>query len=68
MSQDHHIQPDVVGAAWRASRYSGGQGNCVEIADNFPARVPVRDSKRSGGPALVFSVSAWAAFVGHVRQ
>ncbi|MGP2436077.1 DUF397 domain-containing protein [Streptomyces sp. JW3] len=67
MSQDHHIQPPAVETAWRASSYSGGQGNCVEVADNFPALVPVRDSKRPGGATLVFSVSAWAAFVGQVR-
>lgn len=30
--------------------------------------VPVRDSKRPQGPALVFGGGAWAAFVGDVRE
>ncbi|MFD9121954.1 DUF397 domain-containing protein [Streptomyces bottropensis] len=56
-----------MGATWRASSYSGGQGNCVEVADNLPALVPVRDSKRPSGPALAFSPRAWGAFVDHLR-
>ncbi|MGI5425431.1 DUF397 domain-containing protein [Streptomyces sp. CA-179760] len=67
MSQDHDIRPALPGAAWRASSYSGGQGNCVEVADNLPALVPVRDSKRPSGPALAFSPRAWVAFVDHLR-
>ncbi|MFF7643518.1 DUF397 domain-containing protein [Streptomyces canus] len=67
MSQDHDIHPVLPGAAWRASSYSGGQGNCVEVADNLPALVPVRDSKRPSGPALAFSPRAWSAFVDHLR-
>ncbi|MFD7814129.1 DUF397 domain-containing protein [Streptomyces sp. NPDC059785] len=68
MSQDHHIRLVLADAAWRASSYSGGQGNCVEIADDhLPALIPVRDSKRPAGPALAFSPRAWTAFVGHLR-
>ncbi|CAL9450690.1 hypothetical protein SUDANB145_02434 [Streptomyces sp. enrichment culture] len=67
MSQDHHIQPELVGAVWRASSHSGGQGNCVEVTDDVPALIPVRDSKRPAGPALTFSVGAWAAFVDGLR-
>ncbi|MFC8196130.1 DUF397 domain-containing protein [Streptomyces sp. NPDC057298] len=67
MSQDHDIHPALVGATWRASSYSGGQGNCVEVADNLPALVPVRDSKHPSGPGLAFSPRAWTAFVDHLR-
>ncbi|MEU9241608.1 DUF397 domain-containing protein [Streptomyces sp. NPDC048385] len=67
MSQDHDIPPVLPGATWRASSYSGGQGNCVEVADNLPALIPVRDSKHPTGPALTFSPSAWTAFVDHLR-
>jgi hypothetical protein len=67
MSPDHDIDPVLSGAAWRASSYSGGQGNCVEVADNLPTLVPVRDSKRPSGPALAFSPRAWGAFVDHLR-
>ncbi|WP_329144524.1 DUF397 domain-containing protein [Streptomyces niveus] len=63
MSQDHHIVPRLAGAAWRASSYSGGQGNCVEIADNIPHLIPVRDSKRPAGPVIGFSPAAWQTFV-----
>ncbi|MBR7678819.1 DUF397 domain-containing protein, partial [Streptomyces daliensis] len=53
----------------RKSSYShGGDGNCVEVADGFPGVVPVRDSKRPEGPALVVSAAAWSAFVGAVRR
>ncbi|AVV41300.1 DUF397 domain-containing protein [Streptomyces sp. ID05-04B] len=67
MSQDLYIHSALPGAVWRASSYSGGQGNCVEVAGNLPGVVPVRDSKRSGRPAIAFSPRAWGAFVGHLR-
>jgi hypothetical protein len=54
-------------AVWRSSSHSGGQGNCVEVADNIPDIVPVRDSKHPTGPVLTFSGVAWAAFVDHLR-
>lgn len=66
MSQDHHIDPVLAGAAWRASSYSGGQGNCVEIADNLPSLIPVRDSKRPAGPVITFAPHAWLAFIAHL--
>ncbi|MFF2405838.1 DUF397 domain-containing protein [Streptomyces sp. NPDC058092] len=50
-------------AAWRTSSYSGGQGDCVEIATNLPHLVPVRDSKRPAGPVIGFGQGAWQAFV-----
>lgn len=49
---------------WRtSSRSSSNGGNCVEVADNLPGRVLVRDSKDTDGPALTFSPAAWLAFV-----
>ncbi|AXE78483.1 DUF397 domain-containing protein [Streptomyces atratus] len=57
--------PDLSTAVWRKSSYSdGGDNNCVEVADNYPGLVPVRDSKTPTGPALVITAPAWAAFVG----
>ncbi|MFD4760066.1 DUF397 domain-containing protein [Streptomyces sp. NPDC058439] len=50
-------------AAWRTSSYSGGQGDCVEIATNLPHLVPVRDSKRAAGPVIGFGRGAWQAFL-----
>lgn len=67
MSSEAHIPIPLAEATWRASSYSGGQGNCVEVTDGFPAVLPVRDSKRPTGPVLVFSYSAWNGFLNHLR-
>ncbi|WP_433119879.1 DUF397 domain-containing protein [Micromonospora sp. CA-246542] len=55
---------ELTGAIWRkSSRSSANGGDCVEVADNLPGVVGVRDSKDQAGPALVFSPAAWRAFV-----
>ncbi|WP_094745260.1 DUF397 domain-containing protein [Kitasatospora aureofaciens] len=59
---------DLAGASWRKSSYSAQEGQCVEVADGFPTRVPVRDSKDPHGPALIFAADAWSAFVSAVRS
>lgn len=48
---------------WHKSTYSSAQGQCVEVADNLPQIVGVRDSKNPNGPAHVVSRSAWCVFV-----
>ncbi|MFG1884959.1 DUF397 domain-containing protein [Micromonospora sp. NPDC049102] len=58
---------DLTGARWRTSTRSGNEGNCVEVADNLPHLVAVRDSKDVEGPALTFSPAAWAAFVSRAK-
>ncbi|CAM5676208.1 hypothetical protein GCM10010329_41580 [Streptomyces spiroverticillatus] len=59
---------DLSTAVWRKSSYSNTDGGeCVEVADQFPGLVPVRDSKVSDGPALVFGAVSWASFVAGVR-
>jgi Domain of unknown function (DUF397) len=55
-------------ATWRKSSYSGGSGNCVEIAGDLPGAVGVRDSKDPGGQALVFTTVAWRAFAAQVKS
>ena len=56
--------PELSTAHWRKSSYSNTNGgNCVEISEDFPGIVPVRDSKTPNGPALVVPAAAWAAFV-----
>jgi hypothetical protein len=59
---------DIASAAWRKSSYSGGAGNCVEVAGGLPGAVGVRDSKDPAGPALVFSPHTWRAFVAEVKN
>ncbi|MFJ3220510.1 DUF397 domain-containing protein [Kitasatospora sp. NPDC086801] len=59
---------DLTDASWRKSSYSGGGGGaCIEVADGFTDVQPVRDSKDPSGPALLFSSTAWQAFVTAVR-
>ncbi|MFU8854550.1 DUF397 domain-containing protein [Micromonospora sp. SL1-18] len=60
---------DLTGAHWRKSTRSGNDsGACVEVADNLPGRVHVRDSKDRAGAVLTFSPSAWRAFVELARS
>ena len=54
---------------WRKSSHSeNDSSSCVEVVDDHPAGVPVRDSKEPGGPALVFPRAAWASFVAAVKR
>ena len=59
---------ELTGAAWRKSTRSGTQGDCVEVADNLPGVVAVRDSKDRHGPALTFSPASWASFVAYAKS
>ncbi|MEU8423401.1 DUF397 domain-containing protein [Micromonospora sp. NPDC048835] len=60
---------ELNGARWRkSSRSSGNGGACVEVADNLPAVIGVRDSKDPTGPALTFAPAAWRAFVTQLAQ
>ncbi|SCL15763.1 DUF397 domain-containing protein [Micromonospora inyonensis] len=56
--------------AWHVSTRSGnGGGNCVEAGPVLDGsrRVAVRDSKDRSGPVLVYSATAWTAFVAGLR-
>ncbi|PZT72303.1 MULTISPECIES: DUF397 domain-containing protein [unclassified Streptomyces] len=56
------------GADWRKSSYSNADGgDCLEVADGHPGLVPVRDSKRPDGPALVVNAAAWTPFIEAVK-
>ncbi|MEU0549341.1 DUF397 domain-containing protein [Micromonospora sp. NPDC005979] len=54
----------MTGAQWRKStRSSGNGGDCVEVADNLPGVVLVRDTKDRDGGTLAFEPSQWRHFV-----
>jgi hypothetical protein len=56
--------PDLTNATWRKSSYSGGEPDeCVEVSDDLPGVVPVRDSKNPAGGVLLLGGAAWSAFV-----
>ncbi|MGW0879796.1 DUF397 domain-containing protein [Streptomyces sp. NPDC002671] len=59
---------DLSSATWRKSSYSDGSGgNCLEVSDDNPALIPVRDSKNPHGPKLFFSSAAWVAFTSSLK-
>jgi len=60
---------DLSNAHWRKSTRSGGNGGeCVEVADNLPGIVAVRDSKDPHGAALTFTPAAWTSFIRPTRR
>jgi hypothetical protein len=60
---------DLSRAQWRKStRSNGGEGACVEVADNLPDLVAVRDSKDPAGPKLIFGPAAWRNFTRSVKS
>ncbi|GGT19071.1 hypothetical protein GCM10010207_17730 [Streptomyces atratus] len=61
--------PDLSTASWRTSSHSNGDGGeCVQVADNVPGFVPVRDTKLANSPVLPFRAPVWAAFVQSVKR
>ncbi|QOC93641.1 DUF397 domain-containing protein [Micromonospora craniellae] len=59
----------MTGARWRKSTKSGNNGgSCVEVADNLPGVVLVRDTKDRDGGTLHFSPHNWHGFVNLAKQ
>ncbi|MBW4702728.1 MULTISPECIES: DUF397 domain-containing protein [unclassified Micromonospora] len=60
---------ELTGAIWhKSTRSSGNSGDCVEVADNLPGVVAVRDSKDPSGPVLAFDPTTWRSFVGFAKR
>ncbi|WP_306183389.1 MULTISPECIES: DUF397 domain-containing protein [unclassified Streptomyces] len=56
--------PELTWSRWRRSSYSNANGGeCVEISEDFPGVVPVRDSKNPHGAVVVVPAASWAAFI-----
>ena len=53
---------ELTEARWRKSTRSDS-ANCVEVADNLPGRVYVRDTKNRDSGTLAFAPSSWSSFV-----
>jgi hypothetical protein len=54
---------------WRTSSYSGGAGNCVEVAAaRMGDGVGIRDSKAPDGPVLIVGHQAWCEFAARVKN
>lgn len=51
---------------WRASTYTGGQGNCVEVAQAAPT-VMVRDTKDRDGAQLTIPAATWQSFTDSLK-
>lgn len=58
----------LTGVRWLRSSRSTGMNNCVETARVNGGTLAVRDSKNTSGPALLFTVPAWRAFVGALHS
>ncbi|MCF3137260.1 DUF397 domain-containing protein [Streptomyces olivochromogenes] len=60
---------DLSDALWFKSSYSNGDGGeCVEVADNIPGFIPIRDSKLPHSPALILTPTAWAPFITSLKS
>jgi hypothetical protein len=57
---------DLTRAQWSKSSHSSANGACVEVAQNLPGVVAVRDSKDPEGPKLLISPADWQIFLGRL--
>ncbi|MFB6838158.1 DUF397 domain-containing protein [Streptomyces sp. NPDC056361] len=53
---------------WHKSTYSGDNDNCIEVADDAPSVVRVRDTKDHAKGELTATPAAWSAFARFARS
>lgn len=60
---------DLSGAQWRkATKSTGSNGGCVEVAMDLPAVTAIRDSTRPASGAHVVDRAAFAMFLADVKS
>ncbi|SDG20938.1 protein of unknown function [Sinosporangium album] len=59
---------ELTNVAWRKSRRSNSQGNCVELAELPDGGVAVRNSRFPNGPALIYTRDEMRALVLGVKD
>ncbi|MDH6222389.1 DUF397 domain-containing protein [Streptomyces pseudovenezuelae] len=52
---------------WRTSTYTGTE-NCVEVADNEPTKVMVRDTKARSRGIMAVQPTVWEVFLEVVKK
>jgi hypothetical protein len=60
------LEPGMRSAAWRKSRHSMNNGNCLEVGLNEGA-VVVRDSTNSARVILSYPARAWEIFIAEIK-
>ncbi|MFC4035134.1 DUF397 domain-containing protein [Streptomyces polygonati] len=66
---DNGVAADsIMGVEWVKSGASAPQGDCVEVAQLANGDVALRNSRHTGGPALVYTRSEFRAFVAGARD
>ena len=54
--------------AWKKSRYSNPNGECVEVAVLPTGEIAIRNSRYPSGPALVYTRAEIAAFLAGAKD